>query len=69
MALARLAPLAIEDVVGPAVDLAKIRADTSLRMPDCCVLLAAQESGDPAIATYDDSLRAVACARGLTVLP
>jgi hypothetical protein len=35
-----------------AVRLAQLRADTGLKMPDCCVLLAARDSG-ASIASFD----------------
>ena len=38
-----------------AVRLAQLRADTGLRMPDCCVLLAAQDAG-ARVAAFDDRL-------------
>ena len=38
-----------------AVRLARLRADTGLRMPDCCVLLAAQDA-DARIAAFDERL-------------
>lgn len=48
--------------------LAGLRVDTSLKMPDCCVLLAAEEAGFRTIATFDAQLARVAASRGLTVL-
>jgi len=36
--------------------LAALRADTGMRLPDCCVLLAAQDARAGAIATFDDRL-------------
>ncbi len=47
--------------------LVRLRADTGLKMPDCCVLLAAEESG-ASVATFDDRLARAASTRGLTVL-
>ncbi len=38
-----------------AVRLARLRADTGLRMPDCCVLLAAQDMA-ARLATFDERL-------------
>lgn len=38
-----------------AVRLARLRADTGLRMPDCCVLLAAQDTA-ARLATFDERL-------------
>jgi toxin FitB len=52
----------VETPFGPhaAVRLAKLRAQTNLRMPECCVLLAAEDSDATAILTLDDRLRAEA---------
>jgi predicted nucleic acid-binding protein len=47
-------------------ELAVLRAETGLRMPDCCVLLAASLSSADTIATFDGQLARVAAARGLT---
>jgi predicted nucleic acid-binding protein len=44
---------------------AKLRADTSLRMPDCCVLLAAQDTGADAVLAFDDGLTKAAESLGL----
>ena len=41
-----------------AVRLATLRATTPLKLPDCCVLLAAQQSA-AAVLTFDDRLVAV----------
>lgn len=46
--------------------LARLRAATTLTMPDCCVLLAADQSAD-AIATFDDRLVEAARNHGLAV--
>jgi len=46
--------------------LAVLRAETNLKMPDCCVLLAA-ETADASIATFDERLAAAAVARGYVV--
>lgn len=47
-------------------DLARLRAESGLKLPDCCVLLAAQTGGS-SIATFDESLAAVARKRGIEV--
>jgi predicted nucleic acid-binding protein len=39
-----------------AVRLAVLRATTNLKLPDCCVLLAAQDGRAEAIITFDDRL-------------
>ena len=46
--------------------LAMLRASTRLRLPDCCVLLAAETAQAP-IATFDDRLASSANELGLTV--
>jgi predicted nucleic acid-binding protein len=54
-----LTALDIEEVpvhTGAAERLAGLRADTGLKLPDCCVLLAAQEVYADAVLTFDDRL-------------
>lgn len=46
--------------------LAVLRAGTSLKMPDCCVLLAAEQR-QSSVATFDDRLAKAAKERGLGV--
>lgn len=46
--------------------LAEIRAATGLKMPDCCVVLAAEQEGTD-LATFDDRLAAAARARGIPI--
>jgi predicted nucleic acid-binding protein len=36
--------------------LAALRAETALKMPDCCVLLAAEDARAEAVLTFDDRL-------------
>ena len=48
------------------VRLAMLRAGTGLKMPDCCVLLAAEQTHG-ALATFDDRLATAATKRGLAV--
>lgn len=50
------------------VRLATLRAATSLKLPDCCVLLAAEQAGNATIATFDDRLATAARDRGIPVL-
>jgi predicted nucleic acid-binding protein len=50
-----------------AVKLAQLRASTNLKMPDCCVLLAAEQV-EARIASFDDRLNAAATSRGLVVV-
>ncbi len=51
------------DVSAPR-DLAELRARTQLRLPDCCVLLAARSAGGY-VATFDDRLHRAAAELGL----
>lgn len=46
--------------------LAALRARTRLKMPDCCVLLAALD-GDGTVASFDQALRQAATGEGLHV--
>jgi predicted nucleic acid-binding protein len=46
--------------------LAMLRAGTGLKMPDCCVLLAAEQAHG-SLATLDDRLATAATERGLAV--
>lgn len=69
-AVEALAELDVEELSFPvdaAVRLAHLRADTSLTMPDCCVLLVAEEIG-ARIASFDHRLIVAASGRDLTVL-
>ncbi len=50
-----------------AVGLALLRSSTGLKLPDCCVLLAAEQRG-ASIATFDARVAAAARARGHAVL-
>lgn len=54
------------DAQAPAV-LAGLRAATGLKLPDCCVLLAAQQF-EAGVATFDGRLAGAARSRGLEVL-
>lgn len=51
---------------GAPARLALLRASTSLKLPDCCVLLAA-ESIQGTVATFDDRLARAATDHGLVV--
>jgi predicted nucleic acid-binding protein len=53
--------------VDAAPRLAALRARTSLRLPDCCVLLAAQGTPPGRIASFDDGLLRGARALGIAV--
>jgi predicted nucleic acid-binding protein len=49
---------------GAAEQLAALRADTGLKLPDCCVLLAA-ETTQGGVLTFDERLARAAAERGL----
>lgn len=51
-----------------AFKLAQLRAGTNLKMPDCCVLLAAEDIY-ARVASFDDRLRDAATSRNLVVAP
>ena len=58
-ARAAMAELEVEEIplgVDAAVRLATMRAEVGLKLPDCCVLLAADEVAARAIVTFDDAL-------------
>lgn len=62
-----LADLSVEEVPlgkGSAEALALLRAQTGLRIPDCCVLLAADAASARAVATFDERLAKAATQRG-----
>ncbi|MDQ2722100.1 MAG: type II toxin-antitoxin system VapC family toxin [Actinomycetota bacterium] len=65
-ALQQLAVTSVELLPDAPLQLALLRAGTGLKLPDCCVLLAA-ESARAAVATFDDRLAAAARARGVAV--
>jgi predicted nucleic acid-binding protein len=48
--------------------LAALRSETLMKLPDCCVLLAALQHG-AAVATFDDRLAETARRQGLRVVP
>lgn len=50
-----------------AVRLAQLRATTRLKLPDCCVLLAAEDVR-AAVASFDDRVRRAARSRGIRVV-
>lgn len=47
--------------------LARLRASTRAKMPDCCVLLTAQQAGGP-VATFDLALRRAARGLGIAIV-
>jgi len=63
-ALEQLAVAAVPVARETAVRLALVRAESGLKLPDSCVLLAAEESG-AAVATFDPRLAGAATSRGL----
>jgi len=64
--LAALADLGVAEVpiLDGAATLAELRVATGLRMPDCCVLLAADMLQATSVATFDDRLARAAEQRG-----
>ena len=70
MAKTALGDLEIQELPFPAdaaVRLAQLRATTDLKMPDCCVLLAAEDAG-ASIASFHDRLMQTAENRNVSVL-
>lgn len=70
-ATAALAQLAVSTIglgEDAPVRLASLRAGTSLKLPDCCVLLAAEQPGGAAVATFDDRLGVAARKLGFRVI-
>ena len=64
---AALKDLEVEEIPlppGAAEQLAALRAETGLKLPDCCVLLAAEEA-DGGVLTFDERLARAAAERGL----
>jgi predicted nucleic acid-binding protein len=62
-----LAEIEVEEMpFGPdlATRLATLRAQTGLRLPDCCVLLAAQDAEAERVLTFDDRLAEAAASLG-----
>lgn len=66
---AALRELEVDELPFPsdtAVRLARLRASTGMKMPDCCVLLAAEDAV-ASVATFDDRLVRTAQTRDLPV--
>jgi len=64
---AALKTLEVEELplpLGAAEQLAALRAETGLKLPDCCVLLAAEETNG-GVLTFDERLARAAAERGL----
>jgi predicted nucleic acid-binding protein len=69
--LAALHALEVQELNFPAdtaIRLAQLRVTTGLKMPDCCVLLAAEEAA-ASVASFDERLAQAAAMRNLPVLP
>lgn len=64
-ALARLGLREIGLGEGAAPRLATMRAQTGLKLPDCCVLLAAEDEEAEGVASFDNRLAAVVAPMGL----
>ncbi len=70
-ATAALDRIALEDIAFPADAprrLAQLRAATARKLPDCCLILAAQQEG-ATVATFDRALASTARSLGLSVFP
>lgn len=68
--LAALHALEVQELSFPAdtaLRLAELRAATGLKMPDCCVLLAAEDAA-ASVASFDERLAQTAGMRNLPVL-
>jgi predicted nucleic acid-binding protein len=58
-ARAAVAALEVQEIplgIGSAGDLATLRAETGLKLPDCCVLLAARQARASGVLTFDERL-------------
>lgn len=70
-AVGLLRALGISEVPLPenaSARLAELRATTSLKLPDCCVLLAAETAPADAVLTFDERLLAAATRRGFRIV-
>ena len=68
--MAALEALEVTELAFPAdtaVRLARVRVTTGLKLPDCCVVLAAEDAG-AGIASFDERLTQCAEMRNLTVV-
>lgn len=72
-ASAAIEDLGVRSLALPAdapVRLAELRANTGLKLPDCCVLLAAESASEATavrVGTFDDQLIATARSQGVDV--
>jgi len=66
-AVGALRTLGVSEVAFPpdtSTRLADLRAKTGLKLPDCCVLLAAETANADTVLTFDERLEAEASRRG-----
>ena len=63
-AIAEIGVIEITLAVDAAERLASLRAETSLKLPDCCVLIAAQDATAAGVLTFDDRLARAAMQLG-----
>lgn len=63
-ALRQLGVISVDLPTDAPAQLAELRAATALRLPDCCVLLAATQTG-AAVATFDATVANAATRRGV----
>lgn len=68
-ALLELGVQPIELGADAAAGLARVRAETALRMPDCCVIYAAMKTAADAVATFDEQLGRAVRTQGLQTTP
>lgn len=66
-ALDRLGVTELPLADGTSRQLARLRAETGCKLPDCCVLLAARENGGT-VASFDSALVDAAVGLGLPIL-
>lgn len=66
-ALDRLGVTELPLADGAPGQLARLRAQTGCKLPDCCVLLAARETGGP-VASFDSALVDTADGLGLSIV-
>jgi predicted nucleic acid-binding protein len=63
-AIAEISVVEITLAADAAERLASLRAETSLKLPDCCVLMAAQDARAAGVLTFDDRLARAALQLG-----
>ena len=67
-ALQQLGVINVDLPTDAPAQLAELRAATALKLPDCCVLLAATQTG-AAVATFDAAVATAASRRGMPLRP